>query len=166
MPSVTTPRLYSPKPVSPETLAECRRVGALREEAARKRGGEYWRPWNADRYVFGCLGEALVAHLSGVDWQRDARGPDSGTDFPSVDVKTCTVGSLLDEGALRRLAASPKWAPVYALVVASRDFRWARYSGWQYAAALRDAPILDYGYGATRVLSEAWLLRGLPPSLR
>lgn len=157
--------MHEPFPVSPATRELCERVGKAR--TASYTGAASQRRWNRNADVIGCIGEALFAHLCQIPWAQDVsmRG-DDGLDFPGTDVKSVPVAFAADEGVLRRLSDSPKWAPFYALVVVRDDYTAARYCGWQTGAFLAKASLREYGYGPTCVRFERELLMGLPPPVK
>lgn len=156
--------LHGVFPVSPATRELCERVGKARTAAYT--GAASQRRWNRNADIIGCIGEALFAHLVQIPWAQDVsmRG-DDGLDFPGTDIKSVPCEFAEDEGVLRRLAESPKWAPWYGLVVVRDDYTAARYAGYQSGAFLAKAKQFDYGYGPTCVRRERELLVGLPPPI-
>ncbi len=155
--------LHAVHPISPATRELCVRVGA--ERLKFHESMPHYKPWNRDSYTIGCVGEALVSYLCGLPWATDVGGADGGTDIGDCDVKAIPVDDAREEGMLRRLQDSKKWAIEYALVVVQRDLAAARYSGWTTGRLLSQAKTRDWGMGPTCFIMEPRLMPGLPPSL-
>lgn len=155
--------LHAPRRVAPDVLDLCQQAGKVRLEYHKAQ--PWYRGWNLDGYVIGCLGEALVSELSGIPWDPSFNGGDEGFDFPETDCKAVPVDDVMDEGWLRRLADSKKWQPYYCLVVVQRDLAAYRYTGWASGLMLSKAKTRDFGFGATCVINERSLIPGLPPPL-
>jgi hypothetical protein len=121
------------------------------------------RAWSPDRFLLGALGELVVAAIAGVtiDPMRLGRGCDGGSDLAGCDVKAVRPGH-----PLRKLAHSGTWAAWFVLVeIDLGDPYRYRLAGHASGAELQAAPLVEYGYGPTRVLAQDALHAGLPRHL-
>lgn len=142
---------------SDEEWARIRARAAANDEGSRQASNT--RVWNRQHNLVGAFAEWAYGELSGLPWNESGELGDGGEDFPGVDVKGTPRWQA---PRLLRLATDPLKAPRFALFGVDISERRAQYVGWAMREMLAEAPLVEYGYGPTRTLTEGDLLEGLP----
>jgi len=131
-------------------VAEARRRDEISDRV------EWTRRWSGEFNLIGVVAEGLYGEITGQ--ARSAGFGDGGEDFPGVDVKGT---SHFAKPMLLRLATDPLRAERFCLVAVNLKSHTARYVGYATRSELAAAPEREYGYGATRTLTEDQLHKGL-----
>jgi hypothetical protein len=124
-------------------------VEQAKEKDVRSDQAEWTRRWSPDFNLAGCVGEWLYELLTGIPRRRGFG--DGGNDFPAVDVK---ASKYYADPYLRWILGDPMRASFYVLAAVDLSKRMARYVGYATSSELSVAPIMDFGRGPRRVLSE------------
>lgn len=109
-----------------------------------------------DDYIFkGLCGEHCYERTTGLPMNMEVQIADGGTDFRGVDVKTARF-----EDAVLRVRPESLKAPMYVLVAAAMDERVVSTIGWATRRMVKEAPLVDVGFGPAHALAENELMSG------